>query len=571
MEKLLSTRDITKDGVRFDSKKLVLGIMTFTLSMFLIVPLGYLFIQAFMNSDGEFVGLANFYQYINSPALLTSLGNTIFVSLTSTVIATVLAMIYAYGLRRANVPFKGLFRMIAMLPLFAPTMMHGIGLVYLFGNKGIVTEGLGINIPLYGAVGIIMAQVIYVFPQIFLMIDVALSSTDYRLYEASKSIGVSKVREFLNITIPSVKYALISAFFVAFTLCFTDFGAPKVVGGNFNVLSIDVYKQIIGQQNMPMGATVGILLIIPAVITFIVTQRVKKKQNSYINAKSLPYVIKKNKNRDRVLSGFIFLIGGSIVAVLLTVIVGSLVSIWPYDFSLTLEHYSMKNSLDGLKPFFNSILMSVLTAAIGTTFVFIFAYIVEKVQGCNILKGFANFLSVLPMALPGLVLGISYVMFFNTPEFNIDNKVYILNYFNVFYGSIFLMVFCNIVHFFSVTFITATTAIKKIDKELDLVAKSLGVKGMSIFKNVTLPLCLPAVLENFMYLFLNSMVTVSALIFLYTANLKVASISIVQLEDKGSVAEAAALAVMLLITNIVVKVIYELIKKKINSKNKISI
>lgn len=571
MEKLLSTRDITKDRVRFDSKKLVLGIMTFTLSMFLIVPLGYLFIQAFMNSDGEFVGLANFYQYINSPALLTSLGNTIFVSLTSTVIATVLAMIYAYGLRRANVPFKGFFRMIAMLPLFAPTMMHGIGLVYLFGNKGIVTEGLGINIPLYGAVGIIMAQVIYVFPQIFLMIDVALSSTDYRLYEASKSMGVSKVREFLNITIPSVKYALISAFFVAFTLCFTDFGAPKVVGGNFNVLSIDVYKQIIGQQNMPMGATVGILLIIPAVITFIVTQRVKKKQNSYINAKSLPYVIKKNKKRDRVLSGFIFLIGGSIVAVLLTVIVGSLVSIWPYDFSLTLEHYSMKNSLDGLKPFFNSILMSVLTAAIGTTFVFIFAYIVEKVQGCNILKGLANFLSVLPMALPGLVLGISYVMFFNTPEFNIDNKVYILNYFNVFYGSIFLMVFCNIVHFFSVTFITATTAIKKIDKELDLVAKSLGVKGMSIFKNVTLPLCLPAVLENFMYLFLNSMVTVSALIFLYTANLKVASISIVQLEDKGSVAEAAALAVMLLLTNIVVKVIYELVKKKINSKNKISI
>ncbi|MEG0295702.1 MAG: putative 2-aminoethylphosphonate ABC transporter permease subunit [Clostridium sp.] len=571
MEKLLSTRDITKDRVRFDSKKLVLGIMTFTLSMFLIVPLGYLFIQAFMNSDGEFVGLANFYQYINSPALLTSLGNTIFVSLTSTVIATVLAMIYAYGLRRANVPFKGFFRMIAMLPLFAPTMMHGIGLVYLFGNKGIVTEGLGINIPLYGAVGIIMAQVIYVFPQIFLMIDVALSSTDYRLYEASKSMGVSKVREFLNITIPSVKYALISAFFVAFTLCFTDFGAPKVVGGNFNVLSIDVYKQIIGQQNMPMGATVGILLIIPAVITFIVTQRVKKKQNSYINAKSLPYVIKKNKKRDRVLSGFIFLIGGSIVAVLLTVIVGSLVSIWPYDFSLTLEHYSMKNSLDGLKPFFNSILMSVLTAAIGTTFVFIFAYIVEKVQGCNILKGLANFLSVLPMALPGLVLGISYVMFFNTPEFNIDNKVYILNYFNVFYGSIFLMVFCNIVHFFSVTFITATTAIKKIDKELDLVAKSLGVKGMSIFKNVTLPLCLPAVLENFMYLFLNSMVTVSALIFLYTANLKVASISIVQLEDKGSVAEAAALAVMLLLTNLVVKVIYELVKKKINSKNKISI
>ncbi|MGL5379563.1 ABC transporter permease subunit, partial [Clostridium sp.] len=185
------------------------------------------------------------------------------------------------------------------------------------------------------------------------------------------------------------------------------------------------------------------------------------------------------------------------------------------------------------------------------------------------IKGFANFLSILPMALPGLVLGISYVFFFNTPEFNFGNKVYVLNYFNVLYGSMFLMVFCNIVHFYSVTFITATSAIKKVDKELDLVAQSLGVSGFSLFKNVTLPLCMPAVLENFMYFFLNSMVTVSALIFIYTANLKVASISIVQLDDKGNTAEAAALAVMIVITNIIVKLIYEFIKKKLNDKKRI--
>lgn len=553
---------------KIDLKKVIFIALVFILSMFLIVPLGYLFVQSFMNMDGEFVGLTNFYEYLKSPALVQSFKNTMFVSFTSTLIATVLALVYAYGLRRSNIRFKGFFKNIAMLPLFAPTMMHGIGLVYLFGNKGLITQGLGIEIPLYGSLGIVIAQVIYVFPQIFMILDVALSSTDYRLYEASRSMGVSKVREFFYITIPSIKYSLISSSFVAFTLAFTDFGAPKVVGGNYNVLSIDVYKQIIGQQNMPMGATVGIMLLIPAIISFLVTQKVQKKQSSSINAKSIPYEIKENKKRDRLFETFFLIVALGIIGIMGTVLVASLVKIWPYDLSLTLDHYSMKNSLYGLKPFMNSIVMSLLTALIGTVFVFGFAYLTEKVKGMDKIKSFAHFLSTLPMALPGLVLGISYVLFFNTPEFNIDNKLYILNYFNPLYGTIFLMVFCNIVHFLSVTFITATTAIKKVDSELDMVAQSLGIKGASLLKNITLPLCLPSVLENFMYLFLNSMVTVSALIFLYTAKLKVAGISIVQLDDKGSTAEAAALAVLIVITNIIAKLMFEIIKNKLSRKYK---
>ena len=568
---MINSRIITeKQTLNIDFKKISLIIICLVLSIFLIIPLAYLCVQAFMDSKGNFIGLTNFYEYLNSPALVKSIGNTIFVAISSTVIATILALAYSYGLRRANIKLKWLFRAIAMLPLFAPTMMHGIGLVYLFGNKGIVTQYLGIDIGLYGAIGIILAQIIYVFPQIFLILDVALSSTDYRLYEASKTMGVSKIREFFYITIPSIKYALISAFFVSFTLCFTDFGAPKVVGGNFNMLAIDVYKQIVGQQNMPMGATVGIVLLIPAIVSFIITQRVQKKQTSYINAKSLPYIIKENKKRDFILATIITLIATGILLVMLSVFIASLVKLWPYDLKLTFEHYSMKNSLDGLKPFFTSILVSFLTAGIGTVFVFLAAYLTENIKGSKLLKGFSHFLSILPMALPGLVLGISYVLFFNTAEFNLNNRIYVLNYFNVLYGTIFLMVFCNIVHFYSVTFITATTAIKKIDKELNMVAESLGVKGFSAIKNITLPLSISAVLENFMYLFVNSMVTVSALIFIYTADLKLAAISIVQLDDKGNIAEAAALAVLIVATNIIVKLIYEIVKKSLIKRGKLS-
>ena len=563
----ISSKSISlKSKMNLDIKKCMLTVLVMSLVIFLLAPIIYLFVQAFLDKDGVFVGLQNFQEYLASESLLNSLKNTVFVSVISTVISLTLALVYAYALTRTKIKFKCFFKSLAMFPMFAPTMMHAIGLVYLFGNQGLVTNLLGVHVPIYGAVGIILAQIIYVFPQSFQILYISLSSTDYRLYEASNTMGISKIREFISITIPSIKYSLISSAFVSFTLCFTDFGAPKVIGGEFNVLSIDVYKQIIGQQNMPMGATVSILLLIPAIISFIVTKKIEKNQNSYITSKSIPYKVKTNKLRDSILGGVVGIIAFGIIAVMLTVILSSLISVWPYDLRLTLEHFSMKNSIDGIKPFINSIKMSLLTAILGTSFVFLFAYLNEKTEKAPYLKSFGYFLSTLPMALPGLVLGIAYVLFFNKLEFNFMDTIYIKNLFNGLYGTLLIMVICNIVHFFSVAFITATTAIKKVDKELDMVAKSMGINSASILKNVTIPLCLSAVLENFMYFFLNSMVTISALVFIYTASSKVAAISIVQLDDKGSTAQAAALAVLILVTNILVKVIYEFIKNRLEKR-----
>ena len=529
----ISSKSISlKSKMNLDIKKCMLTVLVMSLVIFLLAPIIYLFVQAFLDKDGVFVGLQNFQEYLASESLLNSLKNTVFVSVISTVISLTLALVYAYALTRTKIKLKGFFKSLAMFPMFAPTMMHAI----------------------------------YVFPQSFQILYISLSSTDYRLYEASNTMGISKIREFISITIPSIKYSLISSAFVSFTLCFTDFGAPKVIGGEFNVLSIDVYKQIIGQQNMPMGATVSILLLIPAIISFIVTKKIEKNQNSYITSKSIPYKVKTNKLRDSILGGVVGIIAFGIIAVMLTVILSSLISVWPYDLRLTLEHFSMKNSIDGIKPFINSIKMSLLTAILGTSFVFLFAYLNEKTEKAPYLKSFGYFLSTLPMALPGLVLGIAYVLFFNKLEFNFMDTIYIKNLFNGLYGTLLIMVICNIVHFFSVAFITATTAIKKVDKELDMVAKSMGINSVSILKNVTIPLCLPAVLENFMYFFLNSMVTISALVFIYTASSKVAAISIVQLDDKGSTAQAAALAVLILVTNILVKVIYEFIKNRLEKR-----
>ncbi len=202
-------------------------------TVFLIMPILLLFCKAFQDKDGVFIGLQQFKVYFSSPNMLSSLTNTIYISVVSTVISVTLAFFFAYSLSRRNVKFKKLLRFIAMLPIFAPTMLLGMSLIYLFGNKGFITQ-IGLKLPLYGEPGIIIAESVYCFPVALMIMIVAFSSADNRLYEAADVMDTSPFRKMLTITLPGVKYGLISSMFVCFTYSFTDFGAPSVVGGNFN-------------------------------------------------------------------------------------------------------------------------------------------------------------------------------------------------------------------------------------------------------------------------------------------------------------------------------------------------
>ena len=277
---------------------LVSTVLLFTLVIF---PLLTLFQKAFEGRDGSFVGLENFIRYFSSPNLRVSVFNTLYISTVSTIIAVFIAFLYAYALSRTGIKGKGFFKFSAMLPLFAPTMMLGIGLIYMFGNKGLITA-LGLKLPLYGSLGIIIAEIIYIFPQAFLILLVSFSFADNRLYEAADVMGTNPVKKFFTITLPGLKYGLISSAFVAFTLSFTDFGAPKVVGGNYNVLATDIFKQVVGQQNFVMGAVVGILLMTPAVLSFAVDRLTQGKNQYTVTSKTVDLRIKPDKKRD----GFFF-------------------------------------------------------------------------------------------------------------------------------------------------------------------------------------------------------------------------------------------------------------------------
>lgn len=534
---------------------LAMAAMTACFVIVLIFPLLSLFSKAFFGGDGSFAGFSNYIKYFSTPTLSSSISNTVVVSVVSAVFGTMIGFLYAYGLTRTNLRGKVFFRYAALVPLFFPTVVHGLSLVYLFGKQGVLT-GLGWDIGLYGRTGIILSEIIYTFPQAFLMFYIALRYADGRLYEAADTMGCTPLKKFSHITIPSVRYTLINALFVCFTLAFTDFGAPKVLGGSYNVLATDIYKQVTGQFNMNMGAVVGTLLLIPAIISFGVDRATSRKNAEVISAKASALQIKKSPLRD----AFFYLFCGGVVlclaAMVGVLVMGAVTTYYPYDMSLTLKNFAFNPSTGGVGSFVNSIQMSLLTALIGTVFVFLYAYLIEKGKCGDALRGFGKLISSLPLALPGMVIGLSFIFFFN----NKNNPL------NFIYGTVLILALANVVHFYSVPFVTASGALKKLDKEYENVSDSMHIPAWKTFFRVTVPLSLPAILEIFLYYFMNSMVTVSAVVFLYSAQFKIASISITHMEEAGDFAQAAAMSLLIFVINVIARGLYELLVHLVKRK-----
>ena len=535
---------------------LLISVTAIYMLIALAFPMYAILSKGLQNKDGEFIGFENYINYFESPALVYSIYNSLFVAITTTFITVTLAFVFAYALTRSCMIGKTVFRSIAMIPILLPSLLAGIALVYLFGNQGIIKELL-FGYKIYGPIGIIIAEVFYTFPHALLIIIIALSIADARLYEAATVLRSKPIRTFFTITIPSAKYGLISAIFVVFTLVITDFGIPKVIGGQFNVLAVDVYKQVVGQQNFEMGAVVSVVLIIPAVIAFIVDRIVQRKQVAILTSRSVVYEPKKNRNFDLVMLIYCCLISFFIFTILGMCFFASFVTFWPYNMSLSLDNYQF-DLMDGggWDSYYNSIRMACYTAVFGTIIVFSGAYFVEKSRGLKKGRSILHFLSMIPMAIPGMVLGLAYIFFFNHPN----------NPLNFLYGTMAILVICTITHFYTVSHLTALTALKQIDNEFEHVGSSLKQPFYKTFFQVTLPISLPAIFEIAIYFFVNAMTTVSAVVFIYSFNTHLASVAVLNMDDQGDIAAAAAMGMMIFYTNVSVRVAYVLLTKKILAK-----
>ncbi len=509
-----------------------LGITALVLFIFVAFPIAAILREGLVLADGTW-GLGNFIDYFRDPRFLTITGRSLLIAVSATVITVVLAYGFAYALVRTQIPLKNLWRFTALLPVFAPSLVQALGVQFLLGRNGLVSNLLGIRLDIYGFWGILISDIVYAFPHAVLIMVTALSVTDGRLYEAGRMLGASEFRLFRTITLPASRYGVMSAAFVVFTIVITDFGNAMVIGGDYSVLATEIYNQVSGQANFRLGAVIGIILLIPAALAMFVERLVARRNTALVNERSSPLVLRKSVPRDICALVYAVLVCALILLIVGIVVLASFVKLWPYDVSLTLKHY-VTDVQNGYAPLWTSLWMSLIAAVLGTALVVLNAYMIEKIS--NPFTRVLYFLSVLPAAVPGMVLGLGYIMAFNDPA----NPIYWL------YGTVWFLALNTIFHYHAQAFLIATTNIKQISSTFDEASAMLGATFLRTMARIALPLLLPSLLTIGLFLFMRAMVTLSAVIFLVSPRNTVAAVSVLLLDDSGKASQAAAFSVVIM-------------------------
>ncbi|MDR0211066.1 MAG: putative 2-aminoethylphosphonate ABC transporter permease subunit [Pseudomonas putida] len=530
-----------RSGVALGDRLFVVGgkcLLLLLLILAVLMPLLAIFWRGFSGEAGQGGGLVAARELFASENFHWLLGNSLKVAFSVAAIVVPLAYLFAYALQRTLIPAKGLWRGISLLPLLAPSMLPAIALVYLFGNQGLLRGLLTDNV--YGFWGIVLGEAIYTFPHALMILLSALSLADARLFDAASSMGAGPWRAFRSITWPGTRQAVFAAFCLVFTLTITDFGVPVVVGGDYQVLALEAYKAVVGQQQFGRGALIGMVLLVPALLSFTVDAWLRRRQGDAMSGRAQVFQPQPSRRRDACFLAIVLLICAVLLLVVGMAVYSSLVKFWPYNLSLSFKHYMFDDTAGGgWLAYRNSVTMALATALIGSVVIFTGAYLMEKTQGQRLLNQSLRLLSFIPMAVPGLVLGLGYVFFFNLNG----------NPLHVFYGGMALLVVCTIAHYLTTAQMTATTALRQLDGEFEAAALSLKAPLYKHFVRVTVPICLPALLDIIRYLFVSAMTTVSAAIFLYSPDTILAAVAVLNMDDAGNVGGAAAMSTLILLTS----------------------
>lgn len=479
-----------------------------------------------------------------SAQMLPMLKNSVVTTVMATVISVALSFALALALNRSNVRFKSVFVVLFTVPMLIPSISHGMGLVQVFGDNGIVTNLLGLNINLYGYCGIVMGSVLYSFPVSFLMFYDSFQYEDYTVYEAASVLGLSKWKRFVTITVPGMRRTILSAVLAVFTMVFTDYGVPLITGGTCMTLPVFMYREVIGMMNFSNGAVVGVVLLLPAVVAFLMDLR----KSSGIGAASTvtrPYLVEENKPRDILVYVFFGLVLLFVCLPIVAFICLSFVRQYPIDMTFTLDNVK-KLLARGIGVYLvNSLSVALMTALFGTCLSYFSAYVTAR-SPRTVPNQILHFISMLPLAIPGVVLGLSYLLTFK--------KLPI-------YTTQLILVLVNIVHFFSSPYLMAYNSLSKFNPNLEDVAQSLGIPKMRVLTDVYLPCTVSTVAEMYSYYFVNAMITISAVSFLVNSRTTTLSLMIPQLESQSFIEGTALVSLMILAINLVEKAIVFAVKR----------
>lgn len=504
------------------------------LLLFVVYPLVKVLIFSLTDADGGF-SLENLISIITTSRYLKVFGRTLLLGLIVAVLATFIGYIFAYTVTRTNVPMKGFLKLIATLPILSPPFVLSLSVIFLFGKQGLITKGIfgiGDN-DVYGMLSLIVVQTMSFFPIAYLTLSGILESIDASVEDAACNMGANRWKTFWTVTLPLSLPGIISGALLVFIQSLEDFSNPATIGGSYTTLSIEVYNIITGTYDLRKGSVLAILLLVPALTAFLLNKYWVNKK-SFVTVTGKPTQARKMINEPHIkwpLFIFCILVAAVVLLFYGTVIYGSFVKTWGVDFSLTLEQYqrALRFGLDSL---WTSMILAVISAIIGGLLGMIIAYITAKRNYYG--KRFIEVSSVLMFAVPGTVLGISYILGFNTPPLLLTGTAVIL---------VIVFVFRNM----PVAIESGTTTLLQIDNSIEEASTILGADSGYSFRRITLPLLRNSFFSGIVYSFTKAITAVSAVIFLVSPSWTLITSKIYGLFDLAKFGQAAAFVTIMIV------------------------
>ena len=532
--------------------KLIFLVLVAVFAIFLAVPAIRLLLKSFLGEDG--LTGAYYLDVFSGKGFTTALGNSFAVSIVSALVAVGIAFVMAYIIHYTRLPrgFKRFVQAVATLPMFLPTITYGFAIIYSFGKQGLITRLLGHQFfDIYGFGGLLVGYVIYTVPVAFLLIHNTMGYVDKKTLVVSKAMGDGTLSTFWIAILRPLLGTLAGAFIQAFFLCFTDFGIPASVGGDYEVIATVLYNEMLGGvPDFNRGAVISVVMLLPSIVSILLLRFLERYNIRYDRISDAD--LRRNPGRDTAwgLSGTVLAI--LILCMFVVIFVVPLVERWPYQTGFTLEHFQEVFSDNELQTvYLNSLGMALATALFGTLAAYGAALITARSKLPGWCKQVIDAIALVTNTIPGMVLGLAFLFVFSGTSLQ---------------NTFPLMILCNIVHYFSTPYLMMKNSLSKMNAGWETTAMLMGDSWPKTILRVVTPNAAASLIETFSYYFINSMVTISALIFLAGARTMVVTTKIKQLQYINEYDQVFVLSLLILATNLIAKAIFTWLANKSSRK-----
>lgn len=506
-----------------------------SLALFVAYPLLSVLVKSLQSDEGTFT-FGNYTRFLTFKYLRSSLWNSLITGFATAAASVAVGYAAAFTITRTSIRWKKALHLVFILPIISPPFTSALSILMLFGANGLITRGLlGIrNYNIYGFKGVLLSQIFTFAPVAYLTLKGVLESLNPTLEDAAMNVGAGRMQTFLRVTLPLSLPGIASAFLVVLIESLADFGNPLVLAGSrFPMLSTQAYLEITGSFNLPLGAALAVVLLIPSITSFAIQRYyLQKRQYTTVTGKptaSSSKLVSRGARRGLVtfaalFSGFVLLFYG-------TIFLGAFTRVWGYDFSPTLDHFSYAFGV-GMGTIRDTLIVALWSTPLSGFLGMLIAFLVVRTSFPG--KGLMEFTSILNFAVPGTVIGIGYILAFNRPPV-------------VLMGTLAILVLNFVFRYIPVGIQSGIAVLRQIDPSIEEAAQNLGADRMTTFRKVTLPIIAPAFFSGLVFAFVRAMTAISAAIFLVSANWNLLTVQILNQVGSGRLGVAAAFSVILVV------------------------